>query len=76
VARHEVQIAPRLLRTIPLAVSHQEFFLIKSAVEELLNDSDLVWGNCDEPEDSRLYEEAKRLADRLETIEQTVVIPH
>jgi hypothetical protein len=63
-------------RDITLTLNPQEFFLLKSAVEELLNDSDVIWGNADESEDSRLYEQAKRLADRLERIEQMVVIPH
>lgn len=65
-----------MTRTIQLSLTPQEFFLLKSAVDELLNDSDLIWGNCDESEDSRLYDEAKRLADRLEKIEQMDVIPH
>lgn len=62
--------------TIPLSVSPQEFFLLKSAMEELCNDSDLIWGNADESSDGRLYEGAKRLLSRLEKIEQMVVIPH
>lgn len=72
----KVQLAPHLLRTYTLELNVFEFELVKSAVDELLNDSDLIWGNCDESEDSRLYERAKRLADRLEKIEQTEVIPH
>lgn len=62
--------------SITLTLTPPEFFLLKSAVDELLNDSDLIWGNCDESEDSRLYDEAKRLADRLEKIEQMEVITH
>jgi hypothetical protein len=61
-------------RLIHLRVDTQEFFLIKEAVAELLNDSDLIWGG---PDDSPArYAQAKRLADRLEQIEQMVVIPH
>lgn len=63
-------------RMITLMLDSREFFLIKEAVEELLHDSDVIWGNVDESEDSRRYDEAKRLADRLEKIEQMVVIPH
>jgi hypothetical protein len=67
---------------VTLTLTHQEFFLIKSAVEELLNDSDLIWGNCHEEcyenfvTRTPLYDEAKCLADRLEKIEQTEVITH
>lgn len=63
-------------RTVTLTLSVLEFALVKDAVDELLNDSDLIWGNCDESEDSRLYERAKRLADRLEKIEQMEIITH
>jgi hypothetical protein len=63
-------------KSIVLTLTSQEFFLLKSAVEELLNDSDLIWGNADEVGTSPLYDEAKRLADRLEKIEQMVVIPN
>ena len=63
-------------KSIVLTLTPQEFFLLKSAVEELLNDSDLIWGNADAVGTSPLYEEAKRLADRLEKIEQMVVIPN
>ena len=62
--------------SLTITLTHQEFFLIKSAVEELLNDSDLIWGNCDVPDGERLYDEAKCLADRLEKIEQMEVITH
>jgi hypothetical protein len=61
---------------VTLTLTHQEFFLIKSAVEELLNDSDVIWGNADDSENSSLYAEVKRLADRLEKIEQMEVITH
>jgi hypothetical protein len=61
---------------ITITLTHQEFFLIKSAVEELLNDSDVIWGNMDESDNSRLYDEVERLADRLEKIEQMEVITH
>jgi hypothetical protein len=63
-------------QSVTLTLTHQEFFLIKSAVEELLNDSDVIWGNVDESENSRLYDEVERLADRLEKIEQMEVITH
>jgi|LakMenEpi03Aug12_release.lakeMendotaPanAssembly.Ray.scaffolds.fasta_scaffold1243268_3 hypothetical protein len=63
-------------KPIVLTLTPQEFFLLKGAVEELLNDSDFIWGNCDVPDGERLYDEAKRLADRLCKIEQMVVIPH
>lgn len=61
---------------VTLTLTPQEFFLLKTAVEELLNDSDVIWGNADESEDSRLYGEVKSLADRLERIEQMEVITH
>lgn len=63
-------------KQVTLTLNHQEFFLIKSAVEELLNDSDVIWGNADDSENSSLYAEVKRLADRLEKIEQMEVITH
>ena len=65
-----------MVTPIQLSLTKQEFFLLKSAVEELLNDSDFIWGNCDVPDGERLYDEAKRLADRLEKIEQMEVITH
>ena len=64
-------------RDITLTLNPQEFFLLKSAVKELLHDSDVIWGNVDDvDENCRLYYEAERLANRLEKIEQMVVIPH
>lgn len=63
-------------KVISLNVTPQEFFLLKSAMQELCNDSDLIWGNADESEDNRLYQEAERLLSRLDKIEQTEVIPH
>ena len=61
-------------RQVTLTLTHQEFFLIKSAVEELCNDSDLIWGGPDDHE--QRYEEAGRLFDRLCKIEQMEVITH
>lgn len=61
-------------KSVTLTLTANEFFLIKDAVEELLNDSDLIWGG---PDDSPVrYEAAKRLVARLNTIEQTEVITH
>jgi hypothetical protein len=61
-------------RLITLMLSSQEFFLLKEAMDELCNDSDLIWGGPDDH--SVRYDAAMRLAARLEQIEQTVVIPH
>jgi hypothetical protein len=63
-------------KTISLTLTPQEFALLKDAMDELCNDSDLIWGNEDEAHCQRRYEEAKRLADRLEKIGQMVVIPY
>ena len=63
-------------KTISLTLTPQEFALLKDAMDELCNDSDLIWGNEDEAHYQRRYEEAMRLADRLEKIEQMVVIPY
>ena len=63
-------------RTISLVLSPREFALVKDAVDELLNDSDIVWGNCDVPNGERLYDEVCHLSKRLAKIEQMVVIPH
>ena len=62
--------------TVTLTLSAQEFGLIQDAVDELLNDSDLIWGNCDQADSDRLYDEVCRLAKRLAKIEQMEVIPH
>jgi hypothetical protein len=60
--------------TITLTLTPNEFFILKDAVEELCNDSDLIWGG---PDDSPVrYEAAGRLYDRLCKIEQSEVIPH
>lgn len=61
-------------RLITLMLSSQEFFLLKEAMDELCNDSDLIWGGPDDH--SVRYDAAMRLAARLEQIEQMVVIPH
>lgn len=63
-------------KTISLTLTPQEFALLKDAMDELCNDSDLIWGNEDEAHYQRRYQEAMRLADRLEKIEQMVVIPY
>jgi hypothetical protein len=65
-----------LPKTISLTLTPQEFALLKDAMDELCNDSDLIWGNEDEAHYQRRYQEAMRLADRLEKIEQMVVIPY
>jgi hypothetical protein len=59
---------------IVIRFTPQEFFLLKEAMDELCNDSDLIWGGPDDH--SVRYDAAMRLAARLEQIEQTVVIPH
>ena len=63
-------------KTISLTLTPQEFALLKDAMDELCNDSDLIWCNEDEAHYQRRYQEAMRLADRLEKIEQMVVIPY
>lgn len=61
-------------REIIIPFSPQEFFLLKEAMDEMCNDSDLIWGG---PDDHTIrYEAAMRLAARLEKIEQMTVIPH
>ena len=62
------------MQKITLSLSPQEFFLLKDAVEELCNDSDLIWGGPDDHE--QRYAEAGRLFDRLCKIEQMEVITH
>jgi hypothetical protein len=59
---------------IVIRFTPQEFFLLKEAMDELCNDSDLIWGGPDDH--SVRCDAAMRLAARLEQIEQTVVIPH
>lgn len=61
-------------KTITLTLTPQEFFLLKEAMDELCNDSDLIWGGPDDH--SARYDAAMRLAARLEQIEQMQVIPH
>ena len=59
---------------IVIRFTPQEFFLLKEAMDELCNDSDLIWGG---PDDHTIrYEAAMRLAARLEQIEQKQVLPH
>ena len=61
-------------RTITLTLTPQEFFILKDAMEELCNDSDLIWGGPDDH--AARYEEAMRLAARLEKMEQMEVVTH
>lgn len=63
-----------MAKTITMQLTAQEFFLLKSAMEELCNDSDLIWGGPDDHADT--YHRAGKLLERLEHIEQTEVVTH
>ena len=63
-------------KKIAWTVTARELLLVSEALSELLNDSDLIWGNADGAEDSRRYDEIKRLADRLDKLIQLEVIPN
>ena len=59
---------------ITLTFTPQEFFLLKESLDEMCNDSDVIWGGDDNH--SIRYEAAMRLAARLDLVEQLEVIPH
>lgn len=61
-------------KTVQLRVSPRELQLLRESVEEMLNDSDLIWGGPDDHR--RLYEEFSSLHDRLHKLEQTEVFTH
>lgn len=63
-----------MTKTFTLTLTGPEFFILKDAMEELCNDSDLIWGGPDDH--LAQYSLAGKLLERLEKMEQTEVIPH
>lgn len=61
-------------KTVQLQLSPRELQLLLESVEEMLNDSDLIWGGPDDHR--RLYEEFSSLHDRLHKLEQAEVFTH
>lgn len=61
-------------KTVQLRVTPRELQLLRESVEEMLNDSDLIWGGPDDHR--RLYEEFGSLHDRLCKLEQAEVFTH
>lgn len=63
-----------MTKTFTLTLTGPEFFILKDAVEELCNDSDLIWGG---PDDHLAhYSRAAKLLERLEKMAQAEVTPH
>lgn len=63
-----------MAKTFTLTLTGPEFFILKDAVEELCNDSDLIWGGADDH--LAQYSLAGKLLERLEEMAQMEVTPH
>ena len=61
-------------RTVTLTLTLHEVALLRQSVEEMLNDSDTVWGGPDNHRE--IYEAYERIDAKLQTVEQTQVYPH
>lgn len=60
-------------KTVQLRVSPRELQLLREAVEEMLNDSDLIWGDDDF---RKILGEYEQLNELLQDAEQTQVFTH
>lgn len=61
-------------RTVTVTLTPQQVALLREAVDQMMNDSDLIWGG---PDDHReIYEAYERIDATLQQVEQTQVFPH
>lgn len=59
---------------VTITLSPAEFAIVKEAVEELLNDSDLLYGGADDFD--LQYNKVKAVLARLNKVEQTQIHTH